>query len=674
MKTPPALLAWLSIPLAGAGGYFARLNTLPPSSSAAPASHRPPALSTVRTAAAQQASALIPGWTTRLEKATVADLPGLYAEILALPTYTEREQTLRLLCARWAELDPAGGLAFLTSADKKDVGDTPRSCLLKEWALLDVDAAFASVQALGAETPSMLEEIGPDLLREAPETFWLWFKKARVPLPTGESTAWTRLAGAHFEEMNALALEMLDAWTTETVTGKKKTSYSVKPQSLFRTLGAALAGKDPAGALVWAAAMPYEARSAALGGALGALATSHPQLALEALATRNKELANPSEKETGDIREAFTLACETMVKQDPVAGLAWMRAHAGEFKDMPVEISRNFSKVLSAGLDTGSLTVEAAFAQVTRATDVSSESKKDILATMWKGLAPERLTVAASWLKGQPAGGDRSIALVRVLQAWDKSDSTAARAFASGLNDPTVERDFYLLLATRAGFGPTATVVARTAGVLEGIPPTYRADLAAEMIQSRYGRGTGRSTDPFAAPGFGEDQVPHGFEGPTLASPLHDLPPSASTTQAVETVSNLWARTDPHSALDWAATLTDAGTRKAATGSAIEGWAGEDAWGASQWITRQPAGETRDTAASHLASALSTEEPDSAWVWAASIADPATRLEAQSAVLTNWQTTAPDQARAALEALAPTLPPASHQQLRDSLEKKPAAK
>ena len=128
---------WLLIPLAAWSGYQTARPTTGPENKAGTSLSSSPRAAEIR------------AWSARFEKATTADLEKELLALLANQDSPDWTDPLKLLCARWAEIDPAGALAFF---EANKVPTIARHHLLKEWALLDSDAAWAwsnSIRASG---------------------------------------------------------------------------------------------------------------------------------------------------------------------------------------------------------------------------------------------------------------------------------------------------------------------------------------------------------------------------------------------------------------------------------------------------------------------------------------------------------------------------------------------
>src|SRR5688572_23010754 len=107
MKKPVVLLAWLSIPIAGAAGYFGAGGKMSENGKETGPGPRGPALST-------PAGVAFTTWRQRLEKCAAAGLPAAWEEINALKDPAAKRLAQRLLYARWADVDVQGGVAFFT--------------------------------------------------------------------------------------------------------------------------------------------------------------------------------------------------------------------------------------------------------------------------------------------------------------------------------------------------------------------------------------------------------------------------------------------------------------------------------------------------------------------------------------------------------------------------------
>ncbi|MES2709093.1 MAG: hypothetical protein V4726_21030 [Verrucomicrobiota bacterium] len=667
MKSRALLFSWLAVPLAAGGGFYGGhqwRGRVAAVSDAGMVSASPGSPARAEEMPFSSPPGSVKAWADRLRKCQAADLPGVFAEIMALKVpqdWKQRQRALRLLGARWAEADPAGGAAFFRKIQEAGQDSPGHLPMLAEWALRDPAAVWEHLLLLPSNEAGKLgPAVGRELLEDDPGKFWEWFEKTGIPpLADWESSGnWEAVAAAHFEALSAFAAREASGNAADPANHRK-------PEAVYRLLAAHLAEKDPGKALEWADALPENVRKAALGGVTDAVARRDPEKILEALALLKQRPAGSDFGDDFGAAEFLKRAVGTMGARDPLKAVEWLRSNFGKLQGIEAHYAlTELSGALTAALADGRITAEQAFTAVSAASAKQGDYGNIRTSTfhqMWNGLPPDRLAAAADWLKGAASGKDRALAFKGLLPAWAAADRAAAAKFVTELNDPGVTADWWHGLVSNAREVPAINRErdARVAGAVRQVPPEHRAELLFNQMRSLYGDGMNEYSPP--------------FDGSEMTKALEGLPPSPATDKAVTKVAEVWGNSDPESALAWASGQTDAGLREKAVGAAMESWAREDAWGASQWIDAQPAGEQRDIAAHHLARVLRTDEPESAWTWTGSISDPAIRLEAQSAVLRKWRDSSAGDARAAVEGLAADLPTADRQKLTDTLEHRDAA-
>jgi hypothetical protein len=598
-------------------------------------------------------------WTARLMKSTATELPGIYMEMQALPDVAEQQRMLPLLCARWAELDAPGGLAFFTQAKKEHKDSWGRIWLLTEWALRDPAAAYDAVMELPEkEAQGELLNVGTELMRENPEKFWAWFQKARKPLPGGwnDSDNWRKVAADHLEELLAMAGELAAAKPD----GPEPPGRRSELNGLYKLLAATMAGKDVSQALNWAKQQPEAVRNSALQGALGVVARETPEKIADSISLLKSEQIGANFFNGSGAGELIGVAMGKLTERDPVAAVEWLRANIAKLGDDSHEALQKLQEGLASAMRDGKLTPQQAFNAVRAAKEENEYIRLNVLRQMWKGLPADQLAATAEWLKGVDSKSARGYAMRGILPEWMALDQEAALKFASELKDPGLAKEMFAGLVSNASNGLVSTQSERMAAALQMVPPEHRAQVLYDQVRMNYSDGMMDHSPP--------------FQGALMAAALEGLPPGETTDRAFIKVAETWGANDPQAALAWAGQQTDPGLREKATGAAVAAWAREDAWGTSEWIDALPAGELRDNSSHHLARALRTEEPESAWTWAGSIGDPATRLEAQAAVLRKWRDSSAPDAQAAVEAIAAGLPPADRQRLVDTLQGRDNAK
>ena len=588
-------------------------------------------------------------WAARLAATDAAGLPAMAEEALAVADQPKSQKWMRLLAARWAEVDPAGGVAFFADQQKgkpsHEANPWPQIWILTEWALRDVEAAWAHVAAQnGKDESGVVINLGAELLRENPRVFWDWFLKAREPLPRqwgDPNPAWLELARQHGKTLEAMAAEMAAA-------PKDQDSHFNSPKyvGLYALLAAVKAESDPGAALDWAKSVPEDVRNQCLRTILPLLAKSDPEAARKALDDmKSKQVGARSFIGSGREQVMDQIVGE-IGKTDPAAALQWAVKAGGEGHDHISPIAN----LMRSALAEGRLTPQEAFALIQEQKSEGDGIRINVLRKMWNGLPAGAFASAAEWLRDIESADAKSWALAGLVPAWAKSDPEAAMRFAHELDDAGVRRSIFgemLSSSTRQG------AAASLPDALAIIPESDRAEVIKEHLRMHF---SDRMLD---------DGYP-ALDPAIFANSLLDTPVGKARDEATKAALGRWGALDPVAAVEWAGQQPAGDLRTASLMGAVEGWAEYDAWSVSQWLAEQPRGPDRDAATHQLARSLRTQEPDSAWTWAADIADPATRLEARAAVLRSWRDL---DAVAAGEAVAtlPQLTPAERQKLTDTL-------
>ena len=112
----------------------------------------------------------VANWAARLAATDAASLPAMAEEALAVADQSKSKKWMRLLAARWAEVDPAGGVAYFEERQKgkprHEANPWPQTWILTEWVLRDVAAAWAHVAAHGGKDEiGGAIDVGAELLR-----------------------------------------------------------------------------------------------------------------------------------------------------------------------------------------------------------------------------------------------------------------------------------------------------------------------------------------------------------------------------------------------------------------------------------------------------------------------------------------------------------------------------
>ena len=622
---------WLLVPVAAWAGY----------TSAPPVAIPEPARRSETGNAGQDPSVL--SLASSLENAGPEDLGNQLEELLADNSLPDWEIRMKLLCARWAEVDPARAL---TVFEESKVPWVLRGQLLVEWALLDSEAAWNALPA-GADGEGDRQWIAGKLLNEDPETFMWWFRRVGHPMPE-DNPAWLAIAERHGEELEAIAASLL------VTTKPAQDGSAVDCSPIYRLLATLRAGKDPSAALDWARKLDPLVRDAALRACLEKWSESEP-LEVWKRVTGGDPLLT-SRAVAGVMSDALSCRILTrMAKADPEAAMKLILEspdHEAVFTQGGIDAMR---QSLPQALASGKLSPSEAYRLINSATGSKANLGLNVLPHIWRGLSAGQLESAAREISAEPNERQRDTALGGIANAWMKKDPAAAIAFISGIKDSDVKEKVYAGCFTEANGGQKEA--RQTLVLLESFPPEERA-LAFAAAMDRH--GPPRPGDISLS---GSDRPAPESAGAMLAK----LPASENLTRATTINAIHWGQLDPGAALEWADQLTDPAARQAAFGGTFEGWAYHDPFAAADWITRRKPGPERDAATLPVVRKLAESDPASAWEWAGSIGDADLQMQARSASLQAWSKADPAAAQAAYQKVAPKLPRAAAAKLSECL-------
>lgn len=630
-------LLWLTVPLAAWLGYRAAPLPGAPPRLAAEAAPAPPPLPLPPAVAAIDAG---------LENAKPAELGRRYLQAAAIPDPVQRDHAIQFVCARWAETDPAAGLAFLATLPGN--ATQARRALLTEWALIDSDAAWGYLDSLGAGGNDDKTSVTSLLLHEDPDAFFQWYR--RQPgfyFSSPGDPAWIAVARVNFGELEAIASKQLAAAPPLPPQG-----FDVAGNNLYGVLAAVLAEKDPKGAFEWAESLPERVRLGALNGALAALAKTDAVAAVAQFARLSHDKPKLAERLAMlDSHDLGSHVLEIIGRQDPGLVLDLVA------KNARLDTDSCLSGLYADAVAKGRIDALDAYRSLAAA-DCPSGSAA--LSGMWGNLSSSQLEEVGGRIAAEPDSKARLSALQGIFDPLFKRDPNAAVALAGRLPDAVQRQTLYAGLLWDGSHDRTVSP-GRLVEILNQIPASDRAAaLAASLTRTSDWILTDTTTS--------NTNIPHLDPEPEkLATALDNLPPSADLTRAVSAVALAWGQTDPPAAMNWLAALPDPDARNAGLGSALRAWALHDSYGASTWLSAQPAGKLRDTASLSLIEQLKTTEPASAWKWASAISDGALRQTTCSDTFSTWAQNDPAAAAEALDAAAGTLPAAQINELRKSL-------
>ena len=611
---------WLLLPLAAWSGY----KTAPPR-----------AAGSVPEAAAEAPDRQVLAMAAELAKAQPVDLEKQLRDLLAQPDSPGWMNRLKLICARWAETDPAGALAWCEANKAPTV---VRLRILTEWALLDSDAAWAAVT-----NDEERVSITRMLLNEDRETFMVWFRQVRKPLPDND-TAWALLAERHGKELEEIATALLRE--------SQDPAGNFSDLALYFQLAArARADRDPAAAIAWAAGLDERVARVTVEAAFRQWGKKDPEAAWKQIAKVNAaaapEAGDGASKEKPPMRISGSVGAEILerlAKDDPAAAIGLLREPEAFTRGEGLDGISAMESAFRTLLADGKVKPLDAYKMIA---SVDSTLGLNIFGDIWHGLPADDLAEAAKALAAQPPGDPLSMAISGVAGAWMAKDPVAAAAFIAVFPDENLRRSMYSGSFT----APNGTHVdpARQAEVLAAIPAQDRAAVFAIYL-SQFGE---------LKPG---EQSP-GYAGPELKPELlapvfRDLPASEYLDQSVKITAMNWGQQDPTAALAWVDSLADPAARKAAYGAAFEGWTFKNPNAAAAWLADKKDGPERDAAALPVVKSLVKTDAEVAWEWAESIGNTGIQNEARLAAMKVWALRDREAAQAAYKKISGKLPAA----------------
>ena len=605
---------WLLVPVAAGLGYWSS----PPASTDASKEGTPP----------RETETRITARVRQLEHAGSPELAELLTQYLAMPPGQERDLSLRLLCARWAEVDPAGALdAFTTAKAPPDL----RYRLLTEWALLDSDAAWAAIPDSPAGNNDRAA-ISGRLLHEDADIFMRWFRKTRSPVPDGDP-AWLRVEERHGKELGEIAAAM-----------SKSEPTHPSLSGLLAVLARAHVCDDPEGTLKWADDLPENLRPAALRAALDEWGQKAPMEVWEQIASdKTGYLA----KVSGDITGAESVRgsiLKRLITENPDGAMKLVMTTGGTDPHAFTVAEACFKEAVGDALATGRMKGIDAYRLIASAKGTASIIGLNAFRNLWDGMSADQLAQTLPEVMAEPGDRNKGLALGGIASTWMDKDPAAAMAFLSQIKDPVMKAEAYAGGLRERNGGHIDPQ--QQAEFFSRIPAEDRAMVFATEL-GRYGeQKAGDDPGLSAAPQFHPDLLAPLFAG---------LPASEALTESVSLVALRWGEQDPKSALAWTAALKDPAARNAAYASAMDGWAFHDPYAAGTWLAAQAKGPERDAATLPLIQHLSRSDAAMAWEWAESVGDPSLRMDARVSALRAWASVDSAAAQSAYKKIATKL-------------------
>jgi hypothetical protein len=608
---------WLLVPVAAGLGYWSS----PPATADASKDGTP----------SRETDTRIASRVRQLEQAGSLELAGLLVQYLAMPPGRERDLAIRLLCARWAEVDPAGALGTFAAAEAPP---ELRYRLLTEWALLDSDAAWAAIPD-GPAGENERAAISGMLLHEDADVFMAWFRRTRSPVPDGDP-AWLRVEERHGKELGEIAAAM----------SKSEPTHPTLP-GLLAVLARAHVTQDPEGTLKWASDLPAHLRKAAMRAALEEWGLKAPVEVWKRIADdKTGDLAEVS-GDTFGVDSVRGDILKRLIKENPQGAMQLVLSNGSTDPHDYSVAEECFKEAVGDALASGRMNGIDAYRLIASAKGTASMIGLNAFPNLWDGMSADSLAQTLRDVMAEPPDHNKGLALGGIASSWIEKDPAAAMAFLSQIKDPEMKAEAYAGgLRERNGGHIDPQQLAE---FFSSIPEEDRARVFVTGM-GRYGeQKAGDDPNLSAAPQFHPD---------LLAPLLAGLPSSEALTESVALVALRWGEQDPKSALAWTMELKDPDSRFTACASAMDGWAFHDPYAAGAWLATRAKGPERDAATLPLIQHLSRSDAPMAWEWAESVGDPALRMDARVSALRAWASVDSAAAQSAYKKIATKLTPA----------------
>lgn len=271
------------------------------------------------------------------------------------------------------------------------------------------------------------------------------------------------------------------------------------------------------------------------------------------------------------------------------------------------------------------------------------ESGRVLRSTLLQNWAQVRPGEASDWVRRMSAGAMRSDALSDVARGWARGDMDAALAWARSLPEeadrgPALEHALYELaerepvkaLAAALEMPATAereSVLRYAANQWAAEAPEAAVEWAAQIPDSRLRERV--LSEVLAAWG---DQDPW----TAAAKAVQTLRPGRAQNDAVVSIVQRWAQTDPRTAGAWVSAFPAGELAETAGAELVRLWSDQDSEKAASWLNSLPPGSTRDASIAAFVEKLIPWDPASAVIWAADIGEPRSRTLQMERAAEEW--------------------------------------
>lgn len=531
----------------------------------------------------------------RTPSAALDELPALVHSALGVADAELRRHLLRRLGARWGQLDPARGAAWLTA--NVDEADFARGSALRGlfgiWAQTDPDAAIRT------DPDNASDVVWKVTARHDPERFFALLEEFQPGWRTNESTApdiETALGQLAGDDPSKLSRWLDDDNQPEFVA-----------TAAARVMAAILTKADSSGAYAALAQIANPVlRAEALGDAMELLRERD-----RAAADRFFDESVAAGTVTPQMRHALLRA---KALDDPFAAA---RLLATWPKDAEAGENTSFLRTVSMAIPPDAASLHRFATEF--GTVFSDFSINNVIVN--NGGYNHFRQELADGLISLPQDETRDEIIVALVSRWIQDDPAAAMEFAK---DQTMSDWPSWQAAQKEAFGwrqfGSADEVFSVVEELE-----WQHALPKDAMELVSAEAPDRAIAHIAA----LDPAEAAMVAPVLAGSF--------------------ALRDPEGGIAWIEGLADSGVQVGAA-EAFARASAYDIYTLSEWATTLPAGAVHDAVASVLAETVAAQEPQSAFAWALAIGDDTRRSSALAAAIGGWKTFDPEAASAAIRA------------------------
>lgn len=468
----------------------------------------------------------------------------------------ERAPVTEALLARFADLDPAAATAWLVGSYRvNDLQDGWVKVTLGAWVTRDREAALAWARGLpgGGLRSTMVSDLIDRLTVLDPAAAIRQVKELR----------------ADFSKLAAIYQTLAE----KDVPGTLETVLKLPPNDASVALGGVMtswAGRDPAAATAWAAALPLgPLRTSALGAALAVWKDRDPAAVAAFLVARGGT----------DLAENGSNVVSAWASRDPVAACRWCDV-------LPPGQRRN--SALSTAIDTWAQSDPPAAAAY--AVSLGKVGAYDLVGTALREWAGRDRPGAFAFMESLPEGKTRDSVRETLCQSWGQQDPRACLAYLSDGADLHADSELRISVARQWANLAPEEVWQWSQGLAD---PQERGQIGSAAAMQM------ATSNPAKVAGL--------LAALPAAEPGDSTPESSNWSMTANALSNQWAKTDLPAARQWASALPEGSLRDSAWRGMVSSWAGYDLKGATAWTEQQTPGASRDSALSGLIEQVGSE-------------------------------------------------------------------